>query len=74
MYDTWFCNNPCKTNIEDAKVKIAQGISSFGAAEAEYLFYDWNRKMLETAGVTIEQNTEPSDFGYSFGPKILIDP
>jgi UDP-sugar pyrophosphorylase len=23
MYDTWFCNNPCKTNIEDAKVKIA---------------------------------------------------
>jgi hypothetical protein len=30
--------------------------------------------MLETAGVTIERNTEPSDFGFSFGPKVLIDP
>jgi hypothetical protein len=23
MYDTWFCNNPAKTNIKEAKEKIA---------------------------------------------------
>jgi len=74
MYDTWFCNNPAKTNIKEAREKITQGISSFGAAEAEFLFYDWSNKMLEAAGVTIERNTEPSDFGFSFGPKVLIDP
>ena len=29
--------------------------------------------MLETAGVTIERSTQ-TQFGYNYGPKILIDP
>ena len=58
MYETWFINNPAKTNINDAKVAIANEIPSYGAMEAEYHYYEWSNRMLEYAGIEIERNTE----------------
>ena len=74
MYETWYINNPAKTNIKDAKVAIAKGIPSYGAMEAEYHFYEWTNRMLEYAGVEIERNTEKAEFEeFCYGPKILLD-
>lgn len=77
MYEPWFCFSPAKNNIVDAAKCVEKGIPSYGAAEAEFNFYNWTNKMFEVAGVEIEYETEPSDFNgmsFAFGPKILLDP
>lgn len=75
MYDTWYCFSPAKNNIKDAAACVAKGIPSYGAAEAEYNFYAWTNKVLAIAGVDIDQRPAAPDFtGFSFGPKILLDP
>lgn len=77
MYETWYCFSPAKNNIVDAAACVAKGIPSYGAAEAEYNFYNWTTKMLEIAGVNVERETEKTDFNgmsFAFGPKILLDP
>jgi UDP-sugar pyrophosphorylase len=77
MYDAWYCFSPAKNNINDAAACVKQGIPSYGAAEAEYNFYNWTNKVLAIAGVTIEQQTVKEDFNgmqFAFGPKILMDP
>ena len=53
MYETWFVFSPAKNNIKDAAGCISKGIPSYGAAEAEYNFYEWTNKMLELANVDI---------------------
>ena len=57
MYETWFCFTPAKNNIKDAAGLIAKGVPSYGAAEAEWNFYNWSNKMLSLVGVDIEYNT-----------------
>jgi len=77
MYDTWYCFSPAKNNITDAAKCVAKGIPSYGAAEAEYNFYEWTNKMLAIAGIEIEKETEKTDYNgmaFAFGPKILLDP
>ena len=75
MYDAWYCFSPAKNNIKDAAACVAKGIPSYGAAEAEYNFYAWTNKVLAIAGVEIDQRAAVPDFtGFSFGPKILLDP
>jgi len=77
MYETWYCFSPAKNNITDAAKCVAKGIPSYGAAEAEYNFYNWTNKMLSTAGVDIDFATEKTDYNgmaFAFGPKILMDP
>jgi UDP-sugar pyrophosphorylase len=77
MYDAWYCFSPAKNNINDAAACVKQGIPSYGAAEAEYNFYNWTNKVLTIAGVTIEEQNEKEDFNgmqFAFGPKILMDP
>ena len=54
MYDTWYCFSPAKNNIKDAAACVAKGIPSYGAAEAEYNFYEWTNKVLRIAGVNID--------------------
>lgn len=51
MYDAWYCFSAAKNNIKDAAACVAQGIPSYGAAEAEWSFYNWTNKMLTIAGV-----------------------
>ena len=73
MYDAWYCFSPAKNNIADAAKCVAKGIPSYGAAEAEYNFYEWTNKMLAIAGVEIEKETVKTDFNgmaFAFGPKI----
>lgn len=77
MYETWFCFSPAKTNIKDAAGLIARGLPSYGAAEAEWNFYNWTNKMLELVGVNIEYATEKQSYHgmqFAFGPKVLLDP
>lgn len=77
MYEPWYCFSPAKNNINDAIKCIEKGIPSYGPAEAEYDFYNWTNKMLETAGVDIEIESEAADYNgmsFAFGPKILLDP
>jgi len=77
MYETWYCFSPAKNNIKDAAACVAKGIPSYGAAEAEYNFYNWTNKVLAIAGVDIELETVKEDFNgmqFAFGPKILLDP
>jgi len=77
MYETWYCFSPAKNNIKDAAACVAKGIPSYGAAEAEYNFYNWTNKMLELAGVQIDYETEKTDYNgmqFAFGPKVLLDP
>ena len=77
MYDAWYCFSPAKNNIADAAKCVAKGIPSYGAAEAEYNFYEWTNRMLETAGIEIERETVKTDYNgmsFAFGPKILLDP
>jgi len=73
MYEPWFVFSPAKNNVKDAAACIAKGIPSFGAAEAEYNFFNWTTKVLEYAGVEIERETEKTN-GFAFGPKVLLDP
>ena len=49
-YDTWFCFSPAKNNTNDALVCHGKGLPSFGAASAEWDFYNWSNKMLTLAG------------------------
>ena len=72
-YEPWFVFSPAKNNIKDAAAAIEKGIPSYGAAEAEYNFFNWTNKMLELAGVEIERETEKTN-GFAFGPKVLLDP
>lgn len=77
MYETWYCFSPAKNNINDAAACVAKGIPSYGAAEAEYNFYNWSNKMLKIAGVQVELSDMKEDFNgmqFAFGPKVLIDP
>ena len=62
MYETWFCFSPAKNNITDAAACVSSGIPSYGAAEAEYNFFNWTNKVLALAGVEIEDQPEKSDF------------
>lgn len=76
-YEPWYCFSPAKNNIKDAAGCVAKGIPSYGAAEAEYNFYEWTNRMLEVAGVEIARNPEKTDFNgmqFAFGPKVLLDP
>jgi len=77
MYETWFCFSPAKNNVNDALACVNRGLPSFGAAQAEYDFYNWNNKMLRIAGVDIPESTTTTDCAgvpFNFGPKILLEP
>lgn len=77
MYETWYCFSPAKNNIKDAAACVAKGIPSYGAAEAEYNFFEWTNKMFELAGVEIERSQNKVDYNgmqFAFGPKVLLDP
>lgn len=54
MYETWFCFSPAKNNINDAAGLITKGVPSYGAAEAEWNFFNWSNKMLSMVGVQID--------------------
>ncbi len=41
MYETWYCFSPAKNNINDALACYNRGLPSFGAAQAEFDFYNW---------------------------------
>lgn len=77
-YDAWFCFSPVKNKHEDACKLYERGLSSHGAAQAEWDYYNWTNKVLsEQVGVDIDYNTEPQDFNgmkLAFGPKIVLDP
>ena len=51
MYETWYCFSPAKNNVNDALNCSNKGLPSFGAAQAEFDFYNWTNKMLKVAGV-----------------------
>lgn len=51
MYETWYCFSPAKSNTTDAAALYNKGVPTYGAAEAEYNFYNWTNKMLSLAGV-----------------------
>jgi len=77
MYDTWFCFSPAKNNVNDALACFNKGLPSFGAAQAEFDFYNWTNKMLRIAGVDIPEQTLETDCAgikFKFGPKILLEP
>jgi UDP-sugar pyrophosphorylase len=77
MYETWYCFSPAKNNISDAASLLAKGMPSYGAAEAEYNFYNWTNRMLHIAGVDIDFQKQKVDYNgmqFAFGPKILMDP
>jgi len=77
MYDTWFCFSPAKNNVNDALACFNRGLPSFGAAQAEFDFYNWTNKMLRLAGVDIPESTTTtscSGIPINFGPKILLEP
>jgi UDP-sugar pyrophosphorylase len=76
-YEPWYCFSPAKNNVTDAANCVAKGMPSYGAAEAEYNFYEWTNKMLLLAGVDVQRATEKCDFNgmqFAFGPKVLLDP
>jgi len=50
MYDTWYCFSPAKNNVNDALACSNKGLPSFGAAQAEFDFYNWTNQMLAIAG------------------------
>lgn len=54
-YDTWFVFSPAKNNTNDALNCHTKGLPSFGAAQAEYDYYNWAINMLEFAGVKINK-------------------
>ena len=54
-YDYWFCFSPAKNSVEASAKCIEQGIPSYGAAEAEFNYYNWARKMFEIAGYTFHE-------------------
>ena len=77
MYETWFCFSPAKNNVKDALACHGKGLPSFGAAQAEFDFYNWTNKMLRIAGVDIpeqEAETDCAGIPFKFGPKILLEP
>ena len=76
MYDAWFCYSPVKNNIQEAQKCIDKNTSSFGAAEAEFNFFNWTNKMMKIAGVHgfegYSKTFRAKDF--SIGPKVILDP
>jgi len=77
MYETWFCFSPAKNNVRDALACSGRGLPSFGAAQAEFDFYNWTNNMLKIAGVDIPESTTTTDCAgipFNFGPKILLEP
>ena len=77
MYETWYCFSPAKSNTVDAAALYNKGVPTYGAAEAEFNFYNWTNKMLALAGVQIDLETQVTDYSgikIAFGPKILMDP
>lgn len=77
MYEAWYCFSPAKNNIKDAAGQIAKGLPSYGAAEAEYNFFEWTNKMLSLANVDVQRSNEKCDYNgmcFQFGPKVLLDP
>jgi UDP-sugar pyrophosphorylase len=76
-YPTWFCFSPAKNNSEDALACFKKEIPSYGAAQAEFDFYNWTNLMLELIGVKINRATETTDCSgilLPFGPKIVLEP
>ena len=69
-------NSLSKNNIQDAQKCIDKNTSSFGAAEAEFNFFNWTNKMMKIAGVHgfegYSKTFRAKD--YSFGPKVILDP
>lgn len=58
MYDTWYCFSPAKASMEAAAASFAKGMPTYGAAEAEFNFYNWTNKMLTKAGVNVDYEVE----------------
>lgn len=77
-YDVWFCYSPAKNNMDDAMKCIMKGIPSSGAAEAEFNFYNWTRKMLEIAEFSFEESDQAielnSSVQFPYWPRIFLDP
>lgn len=76
-YPTWYCFSPAKNNMKDSITCQSKGLPSFGAAQAEYDFYQWHNNVLKLLNVQIEEQTESSDLNglsWKFGPKIILDP
>ena len=46
MYETWYCFSPAKNNTTDASALFKKSVPTYGAAEAEFNFYNWTNKML----------------------------
>jgi len=45
-YDTWFCFSPVKNKHQDGAGLFAKGLSSQGACQGEWDFYNWTNKIL----------------------------
>ena len=76
-YEPWFVFSPAKNNVNDALNCYKKSLPSFGAAQAEFDFYNWTNNMLEIAGVKINRQVETTDCAgipFAFGPKILLEP
>ena len=76
MYEAWYCYSPVKNNIQDAQKCIIKNTSSFGAAEAEFNFFNCTNKLLQIATIhgfeSYKKSLNPNN--YTFGPKIILDP
>ena len=55
MYETWYCFSPAKNNVKDAAALFLKNMPSYGAAQAEFDFYNWTNKMLKVGGVAVEE-------------------
>lgn len=76
-YPTWYCFSPAKNNVNDALACHTKGLPSYGAAQAEWDFYNWHTKMIEMVGLQVTRQTQPtncSGINLNFGPKILFEP
>lgn len=77
-YDVWYCYSPAKNNMADAQKCIEKGIPSSGAAEAEFNFYNWTRKMLDIAGFSFAESEQANDMNsqmqFPYWPRVFLDP
>ena len=58
IYEDWYCYSPVKNSLQDATTCLEKGLPSYGAAEAEFNFYNWTNKMFRLAGVQIEEKKD----------------
>ena len=76
-YETWYSFSPVKNNLAEVAALFKKGMPTFGGAQGEHDFYNWTNQVLQQAGVQVEANQEPLEFGgvkMAFGPKILMTP